>query len=127
MRTLIYTTGIMGGLLLVFWLIGTLTKFPWNDWLMISGLILLGLICLPLSFIDRYRYNKKIDEIIKSYKAKDRKITTIKIKGQDSKSTPKGWDMNTSPFRERKSGLTWGGGNIKGANATRGNRRSFLK
>lgn len=28
--------------------------------------------------------------------------------------------------RERKSGLTWGGGNIKGSNATRGTKRKFL-
>ncbi|MDX2432546.1 MAG: hypothetical protein QNK35_16525 [Bacteroides sp.] len=28
--------------------------------------------------------------------------------------------------RERKSGLTWGGGNIKGSNASRGTKRKFL-
>ncbi len=28
--------------------------------------------------------------------------------------------------RDRKSGLTWGGGNIKGSNATRGTKRKFL-
>ncbi len=33
----------------------------------------------------------------------------------------------SSPYRDRKSGLIWGGGNIKGANAQRGTRRSFLK
>lgn len=39
----------------------------------------------------------------------------------------KGWDMNTSPFRDRKSGLRWEGGNIKGVNAKRASRRRFLK
>lgn len=29
-------------------------------------------------------------------------------------------------FRERKSGLTWGGGNIKASEATRGTKRKFL-
>ena len=127
MKTLIYITGIMGGLLLVFRLIGILTEFPWNDWLLISGLVLLVIICLPLSFIDRYRQNRKIDDIIKSHKGKDETKIVINTKENGGKTVPQGWDMNTSPFRERKSGLTWGGGNIKGANATRGKRRSFLK
>jgi|GEM_PF-863392 len=125
MKTWIYITGISGSLLLVFRLIGTLTEFPWNDWLLWSGLIILGLICLPLSFIDRYRHNRKIDEIIQSGKGKYGEKLSVNDKSNNP--GPKGWDMNTSPFRERKSGLTWGGGNIKGSNATRGTRRKFMK
>jgi len=29
-------------------------------------------------------------------------------------------------LKERKSGLTWGGGNIKASEATRGTKRNFL-
>ena len=125
MKTWIYITGISGGLLLVFWLIGTLAEFPWNDWLLAAGLVLLGLICLPLSFINRYRHDKMIDRIIQSGKGKFREKKASKYKS--SKPGPRGWDMNNSPFRERNSGLTWGGGNIKGSNATRGSRRKFLR
>ena len=125
MKTWMYITGILGGLLLVLRLIGTLTEFPWNDWLLWSGLIILALICLPLSFINRYRYNRKIDEIIQS--GKEKYGEKMAAKDKSSKPGPKGWDMNTSPFRERKSGLTWGGGNIKGSSATRGTRRKFLR
>ena len=70
MKTWIYITGISGGLLLVFWLIGTLTEFPWNDWLLGSGLMLLGFICMPLSFIDRYCHLQNIEFVsIEEYAA----------------------------------------------------------
>jgi len=39
----------------------------------------------------------------------------------------KGWGMNNSPFRKRKSGLTWGGGNIHASEASRKTRKSFLR
>lgn len=89
---------------------------------MILGLILILLVYLPLIIIDKYLYSKRIDRIIESYKGKDMKA--IKKEKVDSKT--KGWGMNNSPFKERKSGLTWGGGNIHGANATRGRRRSMF-
>ena len=38
----------------------------------------------------------------------------------------KGWSMNSSPFRERKSGASWGGGNIHGAVPKRENRKKFF-
>jgi hypothetical protein len=99
-------------------------EFPFNDLLLTAAIISLGLICLPLAIIQRYRQNKKIDEIIHSYKNKN-KQTATPGKNKDG-SIPKGWDMNTTPFRERKSGLTWGGGNLYGAKAKRGNRRSLF-
>ena len=73
--------------------------------------------------IEKREYNKRIDGIISSYKGKQKK----KITDKKSDSKIKGWGMNDSPFRKRKSGLVWGGGNIKGANASRGKKRSFLK
>ena len=62
-------------------------------------------------------------QIVNDYKTKgeDREIS------EDSESPTVGWGMNNSPFRDRKSGLSWGGGNIHAANATRGRRKSFRK
>ncbi len=84
---------------------------------------MLILVFTPLLLIDRYKHNKKLDRIIESYKEKSSKNSQLSA----NKSKFKGWDMNNSPYRQRKSGLTWGGGNIKAANATRGERKSFLK
>lgn len=123
MKKIIYISGVAGGLLLLFRLLGVFMEFPFNSLFLYSGLVLLVLVCLPLTIADKQSQSKKIEAIIKSYKGKKKKVT--ELKRGDSKT--KGWDMNNSPFRERKSGLTWGGGNIKGANASRGNKRSFLK
>jgi energy-coupling factor transporter transmembrane protein EcfT len=123
MKIAIYLSGISGSLLLLIRTIGIIMEFPLNKVFLILGLILLLFIFIPLIFIDKYHNKKKIDRIIDSYKGKENKNSQLE-KG-DSKN--KGWGMNNSPFRERKSGLTWGGGNIKGANASRGTRKSFLK
>jgi len=96
-------------------------EFPLNKLFLILGLIVL--VYLSMIFIDNYRHNKKIDRIIDSYKGMDNN-TVQKAKGG---SKNKGWGMNNSPFRERKSGLTWSGGNIHGSSASRGKRKSFLK
>jgi len=123
MKSTIYVSGITGALLIVIRLIGIEAEFSLNNVFLISGLILLLALFLPLVIIDRYRHNRKIKKILESYKGTDDNM--VQTKTGESKS--KGWGMNNSPFRERKSGLSWGGGNIKGANATRGKRRSFLK
>ncbi len=44
-----------------------------------------------------------------------------------TKSGQKGLEPGKTSLRKRKSGLVWGGGNIKGANATRGTRKGFIK
>lgn len=123
MKTAIYLSGISGTILLLISMVGIMLKFPYNTVFLILGLVLLVFIFLPLMLMDKYRQNKKIDDIIDSYKGKDKKIIHLE-KGE---TKTKGWGMNNSPFRERKSGLTWGGGNIKGANSSRGTRKSFLK
>lgn len=123
MRIIIYISGILGGLLLMISLIGTITNLTYNTLFFISGLGLIILIFIPLSLVDKYRHNKKIKSIIKSYSNIPSKHNSI----SSGKSEIKGWSMNNSPFRERRSGITWGGGNIKGANATRGKRKSLFK
>lgn len=123
MKIAIYLSGIAGSLLVLTRIIGIIMEFPLNKLFLILSLILLALVYLPLVIIDKYLHNKKIDRIIDSYKGQDN--NTIQKEKGDSKN--KGWGMNNSPFRERKSGVTWGGGNIHGANASRGKRKSFLK
>lgn len=123
MKLIIYLSGVVGTMLLLFRLIGIFIEFPFNDFLLYTGVVLLLIICLPFVIIEKREHNKKIDAIISSYEGKQKKtFTTKKIN-----SKTKGWDINNSPFRKRKSGLVWGGGNIKGATASRGTRKSFLK
>jgi hypothetical protein len=123
MKTAIYISGIAGMLLILLRIIGMIMEFPLNNLFLILGLTLLVIVFLPLAIIERYRHNKMIDKIINSYKETGKETAPIEKGDLEAK----GWGMNNSPFRERKSGLTWGGGNIKGANAKRGTRRNFLK
>lgn len=122
MRTLIYISGITGGILIVLRFVGIFMEFSLNSLILITGLVLLGLVFIPLYFADKYRQNKKIKKIIASHKGKD-----SQKKMNDKKTKIKGWDMNTSPFHERKSGVTYEGGNIYGKVGRRNSRRSFLK
>jgi len=107
----------------IFTFISEFIEFELNNYVLIPVLIIIGLV-IVLFFTDKYLYNKKIKKIIKGFAGheKEENVSTEK-----KKTTSKGWGMNDSPFRERKSGLTWGGGNIKGASAKRGTRKSFLK
>jgi hypothetical protein len=123
MKTTIYISGIAGTMLLLFRIIGIVMEYPFNIVLLILGLFILFCVFLPLSIAERHRHNKKIDQIIDSYKKAGKEAVPLEKGSLETK----GWGMNNSPFRERKSGLTWGGGNIKGANAKRETRRNFLK
>lgn len=123
MKTAIFLSGLTGTLLLLIRTIGIWLEFPLNKVYLILGLVMLLFIFIPLIIIDKYLHKKKMNSIIESFKSSDKKNKKIK----KTVSKTKGWGMNNSPFRERKSGLTWGGGNIKGANAKRGTRKSFLK
>jgi len=123
MRIGIYFSGIIGTILLVLRVIGIFFEFHQNDVFLIVGLFLLLFVFLPLSIVYKRSPQKKTLNSITSYKGTENKATQQK-KG---KVKTKGWGMNDSPFRERKSGLSWGGGNIKGAKAARGTRRTFLR
>lgn len=123
MKTAIFLSGLTGTLLLVIRTIGIWLEFPLNEAYLILGLVILLFIFVPLILIDKYLHKKKMNSIIASFKSSDNENKKL----NKTVSKTKGWGMNNSPFRERKSGLTWGGGNIKGANAKRGTRKSFLK
>ena len=122
-KIIITISGIAGILLLVIRMLGIFMDFRGEDVVLIAGLVLLGLVFFPLFLIDKRQQDKKINAIIKSYEGRNNRAKEPGTSGQ----YPRGWGMNDSPFRERRSGLSWGGGNIKAADATRGTRRSFLK
>jgi hypothetical protein len=88
-------------------------------------LILFAAIILPLLITRDIRQKRKIKRILNSYREKDQKES--KPAPKDAGATSKGWGMNNSPFRKRKSGIRWEGGNIKASDAARGERRSFMK
>ena len=125
MRILIYLSGITGSMLILIRILGIFFDFSWNDIILISGIILLGAICIPLTIIRIIRENRKINRIIESYKGKEKEKKKSHL--EKGETPAKGWGMNDSPYRDRKSGLRWEGGNIKGVTAKRGSRRSFLK
>lgn len=123
MKNIIVISGVLGGLLLLFRLIGIISEFVYNDLLLVSGLFLVVVVFIPLSIVDRVRQNRKINDIIDSYKGSGKNKEKLAV----GDKVTKGWGMNNSPFRDRKSSASWGGGNIKGASVTRSSRKSFLK
>lgn len=125
MKPLIYISGILGGLLLAIRLVGIIAVFPQNDLFLGLGLVLLGLVCLPLFVIDRHQHREKMKRIIYGDGQK-RERKKVEVPHANKKGS-NGWDMNNSPFRQRNSGLSWGGGNVHAANAKRNKRRGFLK
>ncbi len=123
MKLFIYLSGIAGTLLVLFSIVGTLSAYAHAQMLFFVGIGMLLLVFVPLVLVGKYRENKRIDQIIHSYRDKKDEQQPM----GKGKAATKGWSMNNSPFRERKSGLSWGGGNIKASNAQRGSRKSFLK
>lgn len=123
MRALIIISGIIGTTLIVLGLIGIVPDVYGNEPLIFFGLFLIVAVCIPLLIIHRYKQDQKINNQITS----DRIVhSTPTRKQKGGKLNTKSWGVNSSPFRERKSGLNSDGGNIHGAKATRGKRRSVF-
>lgn len=122
-KTIIFISGITGGILLIFRAIGIVAEFSINNLLLYAGLALLLLICMPTYLYDKHLHNEEIKKIIASYKGKEKEPLQI----NKEKSEVEEWGINNPPFRDHHSGLSWGGGNIHAANASRGTRRTFLK
>ena len=110
---------------MLFSLIGTMVLHSFHllwtsEQAILFGILLFILVILPVLIIRDVRHRRKIRKIIQSHR--DNKLN---IAGEDhlkNKKT-KGWGMNNSPFRSRKSGLSWGGGNVHASHADRGTRR----
>lgn len=123
-RMIIYFSGFTGSLLLTFYFIGLTADKSYNQFILITGLLLILLICIPMIYLERIRQNRKIDEIIH----RNKKSTKEKIEHSgDSVKGVKGWSMNNSPFRERKSGTSWSGGNIHGSLPKRQSRKGLFR
>lgn len=134
MKYYIYISGFIAGFLLLGWLVALLLGISGHLIMLLSGSIVLLLVYLPLVIAKRRIHRERMKEIIQKYQEvrKSQEVreavetnlqnTAQEIQEPDGKPG-KGWTMNDSPFRERRSGVTWGGGNIHAANASRNSRR----
>ena len=123
MKVSLYFSIILGITFMTLRFIGLFLDLTYNNLYLILGLALLFGVSLPLYLIDRHRYRKKIKKIIEDSKADSlEKNTSAKKKKPDEKAVGE-----YPSFRNQKQGLTWGGGNIHGSTASRGNKRGFLK
>lgn len=123
MKILIYLSGIAGIVLFVLRMIGLFSPPLENNVFLYIGSGLIFLVFIPLLWRESRMEEKRINKIIESYKEKEK----VEVDKEQGKATSKGWSMNNSPFRSRRSGLSWGGGNLHAANAKRGERKSFLR
>lgn len=121
-KVIFYLSGLTAVVLFVARFLGIFFEFPENNLILISAIILLVLLCIPSYFISKYRHERKLEEPLNPLEDDWEKPS------ESRKGAPKSeWGIARSPFRDQKSGLTWGGGNVKGANAKRGKRRGFLE
>ena len=131
-------------------MVGIFVDFSHKSQMLLSGL-LLAAVCITTTMIYKHLQNQKIKSLLKSYKDKnsqdpaqgaahkshgDKEFEEGKQEKEDGekdtgekmpKSGPKGLELGKTSLREWKSGLVWGGGNIKGTTATRGVKRGFIK
>ena len=102
-----------------------------NEQGILVGFLLFVVIILPLLIIRDQREKRKIRKILEAHRngtSGSREAAETGAGGPGLTNTgAKGWGMNASPFRTRKSGLRWGGGNIKASEASRPARRQFGK
>ncbi len=118
MKNSIYFTVMLGVILLVIHFISLFLELGYSDLFLIIGLGILLVITLPLFYLDRSRYTKQKKQIIKSFQQEKGNLKRKKAKKAETPKYPS--------FRQQKSGLTWGGGNIHGSGAKRGSKRGFL-
>lgn len=118
-----YIIGLLSAFFLVGWIGTLLLNIPRHWVFLLAGLVFLS-IYLILYFRAKRLHAERMTEIIKKHKELK---SSKKEDAKEEHTSAKGWSMNDSPFRERKSGLSWGGGNIHAAGASRNSRKSFLK
>ena len=147
MKKIIYISGVVGGILLILRIVGIFVEFSFNRQMLLTGL-LLTVISITFSLIYKDLQNRKIRKILRKYRDGGSPDSLIRkpdrsegYEGEKmeqgngdnvndekkTKSGEKGLEPGKNSLRERKTGLVWGGGNIKGANATRGTKRGFIK
>jgi len=114
-------SAFLGILFILMKVFGIYSFFTGHDTFIWIGLSFF-FISVFLLLINKIIEDRKIDRIVSSYKTGKGK----KVNQTENLESSKGWSMNNSPFRERKTGLTWSGGNMKGANASRNTRKRFM-
>ena len=118
MKNSIYFTVLLGVIFLVIHFISMFLELGYNDLFLIIGLGILLVITLPLFYLDRYRYTKQKKFINKPFQQEKGNIKGKEVKKTETHKYPS--------FRNQKSGLTWGGGNVHASDAKRGSKRGFL-
>ncbi len=118
MKSIIYITGLLSAFFFLGWIISYAMGFPAHYIMVISGAVCFFIFFLPLVYFKRREHRRRMKKIIEEYRKNGKKPSA-----KSGSSSWKGWDLNTSPFRDRKSGVSWGGGNIHAANAERNTRR----
>lgn len=117
MKNLIFYSALLAVVMLVIRFIGIFIEINHADLFLFFGLGILIFITLPLHFFKRKQDRRRFEEILSKYK------TEKKTKKEPSKKRKSGAYPS---FSQKKSGLTWGGGNIHGSNAQRGSKKGFL-
>lgn len=131
MKTTIYISGFVAAFLLLGWLTALLMGMPGHLLMLAAGSIVFLFVYLPLVMRKRKNHRERMKEIIQNYQNDRDTNSKIKLQtdpvqevsGEKTTKKKEGWTMNDSPFRERNAGVTWGGGNIHAANASRGSRK----
>ena len=125
--------------------VGIFVEFSFNRQMLLIGL-LLTVVSITFSLIYKDLQNRKIRKLLHKYRdsgSSDNQVRkpdrSEESEGEKmeqgngdnddkkTKSGPKGLEPGKTSLRERKTGLVWGGGNIKGTTATRGTKRRFIK
>lgn len=117
-KSYIYITGLFAAAFIIGWL-SALYLGSERHWLMAIGVLVFLPVYLYLVFRKRKEHKKRMEKIIREYREKGEQVPA----GMEDGSRGKGWSMNNSPFRDRKAGVEWGGGNIHAAGATRRSRK----
>ena len=147
MKKIIYISGVAGGILLILRIVGIFVEFSFNRQMLLIGL-LLTVVSITFSLIYKDLQNRNIRKLLRKYRDGGSPDSEVRkpdrSEGSEgekmeqgngdnvndekkTKSGPKGIELGKTSLRERKSGLVWGGGNIKGTTATRGVKRGFIK
>lgn len=119
MKNSIYFSATLGMAFLSIRFIGLFIDLTYNQLFLIIGSGILLLVTLPLYLIDRKRYRKKKQSILKTFQNGEKIDINKEEKIKQSYNYPS--------FRKQKSGLTWSGGSVHGSSAKRGSKRRFLK
>ncbi|MDF1570408.1 MAG: hypothetical protein P1P82_02190 [Bacteroidales bacterium] len=130
-KTTIYISGFVAAFLLLGWLTALLMGMSAHLLMLAAGSVVFLFVYLPLVMKKRKIQRERMQAIIQKYQNDRDTVRKIKLQkepghevsGEKTTKKKEGWTMNDSPFRERNTDVTWGGGNIHAANVSRGSRK----